>query len=229
MQAPARSPAQSGNGSGGTVEEVLDDDVDDEDEVDEDEVDEDEVDEDVEDELVVVDDDEVDELDVVDVDDVVDVEEVEVVDDVEVVDVVLLELVVVVGQEAVMLPSPRTTKLSRSLTSTWFDAIMNSRNGKRSRAAVAAPPSPWYPRRPVPATVSMVPPRVKRRTRWLLKSVNQIAPVSSIFTSIGSSSWAAVAGPPLPLNPATPVPATVVIICVSASTRRMRWLWWSAM
>jgi hypothetical protein len=75
----------------------------------------------------------------------------------------------------------------------------------------------------------MLPPSVKRRMRWFWKSVIQIAPVSSTFTSMGSSRSADVAGPPSPPNPSTPVPATVVIVCVAASTRRMRWLWWSAM
>jgi hypothetical protein len=70
----------------------------------------------------------------------------------------------------------------------------------------------------------MLPPTVKRRMRWFWKSVNQTAPVSSTFTSMGSSTRAAVAGPPSPPKPETPVPATVLMSCVAASTRRMRWL-----
>jgi hypothetical protein len=63
-------------------------------------------------------------------------------DDVDVTDVLLLLEVVVVPQIAVIVPRPRTMKLLRSLTSTLSDAIMNRRNGKWSRAAVAGPPSP---------------------------------------------------------------------------------------
>ena len=37
------------------------------------------------------------------------------------------------------------------------------------------------------------------------------------------------APPPLPVVPATPVPATVVMVQVEASTRRIRWLFMSAM
>jgi hypothetical protein len=44
----------------------------------------------------------------------------------------------------------------------------------------------------------------------------------------GPSNWAAVAGPPSPEKPATPVPATVVIVPVG-SIRRMRSLPESAM
>jgi hypothetical protein len=92
-----------------------------------------------------VDDDEVEEdddpSDVVVVDDTGLVEEEED-DDVDV-DVLLVLLeVVVVPQIAVIVPRPRTMKLLRSLTSTLSDAIMNRRNGKWSRAAVAGPPSP---------------------------------------------------------------------------------------
>jgi hypothetical protein len=68
----------------------------------------------------------------------------------------------------------------------------------------------------------MFPPTVKRRMRWFWKSVNQTAPVSSTFTSMGSLIRAAVAGPASPPKPGAPVPATVLMSCVSASTRRMR-------
>jgi hypothetical protein len=117
---------------------------------DDDEVEDDEDDEEVDDEEVEEDEDVVDDVEVEDDEDVVEDEEVEdEVDDVEVEDDdvvdedVLVLLVVVTGaQLAVIVPSPRTTKLSRSLTSTWSDAMTKSRNGNRSRAAVAAPPSP---------------------------------------------------------------------------------------
>ncbi len=45
---------------------------------------------------------------------------------------------------------------------------------------------------------------------------------------VGSESRAWVAGPPSPANPRAPMPATVLIVPL-ASTRRIRWLFWSAM
>ncbi len=45
----------------------------------------------------------------------------------------------------------------------------------------------------------------------------------------GSLSWAAVAGPPLPSTPVSPVPAMVVMTPVAASTRRILSLPESAM
>ena len=48
-------------------------------------------------------------------------------------------------------------------------------------------------------------------------------------SAVGRLSWAVVAAAVSPEKPAVPVPATVVMIWVGLSMRRMRWLWVSAM
>ena len=53
-------------------------------------------------------------------------------------------------------------------------------------------------------------------------------PAPSTATPLGLFSWAAVAGPPSPLNPASPVPAAV-LMTPAESTLRIRWLAVSAM
>jgi len=69
--------------------------------------------------------------------------------------------------------------------------------------------------------VRMTPPGSIRRIRWLPLSVNRMAPSGNTSRSYGQVMRAAVAGPPSPLKPVTPVPATVVI-SPSLATRRMR-------
>ena len=76
----------------------------------------------------------------------------------------------------------------------------------------------------------MIPlPAATRRMRWLLASAIKRLPAASMATPIGEFSWALGAGPPSPLKPIAPVPATVVMIPVPAVTRRMRWWAVSAM
>ena len=67
------------------------------------------------------------------------------------------------------------------------------------------------------------------RTRWLLESAMKTLPPPSTAISRGTFKLALVAGPPSPPNPATPFPATVVMMPVAVATRRTRWLLESAM
>ena len=94
-------------------------------------------------------------------------------------------------------------------------------------AAVAGPLSPLKPEFPVPATVVIIPAGETLRIRALLKSAIRKPPSAVAATAVGEWIWAAVAGPPSPLKPAVPVPATVVII-PAAETFRMRSLYMSA-
>jgi hypothetical protein len=48
-------------------------------------------------------------------------------------------------------------------------------------------------------------------------------PSRPIAASRGQASDASVAGPPSPENPGVPLPATVSMVSVAKSTRRMRW------
>ncbi|RYG51427.1 hypothetical protein EON66_10770 [archaeon] len=98
---------------------------------------------------------------------------------------------------------------------------------------MAAPPSPLKPAVPVPATLLMLPLSSTRRMRWLLVSAmnSTTPPVTELYhadTPFGYSSCAAVAGPPSPLKPGVPVPATLLMMPLS-STRRMQPLNVSAM
>jgi hypothetical protein len=84
--------------------------------------------------------------------------------------------------------------------------------GLLRRADVAWPPSPEKPAVPEPATVVMIPVGDTRRTTWLECSAIQIKPFGVHAPPIGSKRRADVADPPSPLHPATPVPATVVMV-----------------
>src|SRR5581483_2060735 len=77
-------------------------------------------------------------------------------------------------------------------------------------AAVAGPPSPVEPGVPLPATVVIVPSGAIRRIRLFPPSATKSEPSPATTTWRGARSWAAVAGPPSPLQPPTPVPATLV-------------------
>ncbi len=81
-----------------------------------------------------------------------------------------------------------------------------------SSAAVAASPSPLYPATPVPAMVVIIPLAATLRILLLLTSAISIIPEASIFIPIGPLNCADVAAPPSPPDPATPVPAKVVIM-----------------
>src|SRR5262249_46056800 len=88
--------------------------------------------------------------------------------------------------------------------------------GAESLAATAGPPSPHAARGlahgdPVPAIVVIVPLGATRRTLWLPVSATSTDPSCPVATPCGADSFAATAGPPSPLDPAAPVPATVVM------------------
>src|SRR5918996_1707892 len=76
---------------------------------------------------------------------------------------------------------------------------------------------------PVKVGAAGLPKPPTTRTRWLPKSTMNKAPFSFSDTRPGQFSCAARAGPPSPEYPATPVPATVVIV-PEGSTLRIRWL-----
>ena len=86
--------------------------------------------------------------------------------------------------------------------------------GELSWAWVAGPPSPLKPRTPVPATVATIPSGLTCRMRLLPQSVMIRLPPRPTTTSKGALNCALAIGPPSPLKPATPVPATVVMIAV---------------
>jgi hypothetical protein len=69
--------------------------------------------------------------------------------------------------------------------------------------------------------VLMTPAAVTFRMRLLLKSAMKRLLKPSTTTAAGAASCAAVAGPPSPLKPYVPVPATV-LITPAAVTFRMR-------
>src|SRR4051812_12634259 len=71
-------------------------------------------------------------------------------------------------------------------------------------------PSDTSPATPEPAMVMIVP-YAMRRTR-LLASTTRMPPAASVATPVGPLSCASVAGPPSPRYPATPRPATRLIV-----------------
>ena len=73
-------------------------------------------------------------------------------------------------------------------------------------------------------TVVIVPAALTLRMREFWVSAINRSPAASTATPEGEYSVALVAGPLSPLKLAPPVPATVVILCVIASTRLMRLL-----
>ena len=102
--------------------------------------------------------------------------------------------------------------------------------GSFKEARIAGPPSPPKPAVPFPAIVAMIPvPAFTTRMRLFSLSAMNKLPLLSTATPDGDLNNAFVAGPPSPLKPSAPVPATVVITPVPAATRRMRWLDLSAM
>ena len=70
---------------------------------------------------------------------------------------------------------------------------------------------------------------ITSRMRLLTVSLMNRFPELSMDTPVGIPSWAPVAGPPSPLNPSVPFPATVRIVPVAATTSRIRLLLLSAM
>ena len=87
---------------------------------------------------------------------------------------------------------------------------------------MAGPPSPLKPCS-FPATDVMTPvPTATCRMRLLFISATSTLPPPSIANPIGQNKLALVPGPPSPLKPRSPLPATVLMPPVRESTRRMR-------
>ena len=88
------------------------------------------------------------------------------------------------------------------------------------RPLTATPPSPPAP---PPENVLMLPvAKSTFRILLLLVSAMYTFPAVSTATPCSALSCALVATPPSPLNPLVFTPATVLIDCVAASTRRIR-------
>ena len=93
--------------------------------------------------------------------------------------------------------------------------------GKAKPALVAGAPSPLKPEMPLPATVVMMPEVSTLRMRLLFRSAMKRLPAPSTATPVGKAKLALVAGPPSPLNPEMPMPATTVN-CPEVSTLKTR-------
>ena len=118
----------------------------------------------------------------------------------------------------------RTRLLRVSVTTTRPSVSSASASGVSNVAAVAGPPSPLNPVAPVPAIVVIVPVvAATKRMRFPPVSATYRLPAPSTATPCGECSRAAVAGPPSPVEPDVPLPATVVMMPVPTATLRMRW------
>ena len=108
-----------------------------------------------------------------------------------------------------------------------FLPLKSTATATESRLAlVPGPPSPLKPIMPFPATVVIMPvPTATRRMRLPLSTKNKLPPPSIVNPE--TLRPAIAAGPPSPLKLEAPDPATVTIIPVLTSSRRMRF--WSAM
>ena len=92
-------------------------------------------------------------------------------------------------------------------------------------ADVADPLSPAKPTVPVPATEVMIcVVALTSRIRLFSRSAINRFPAASTATPLGPFNCADVAAPASPVKPAVPFPATVMIKCDDASTRRTRLL-----
>jgi hypothetical protein len=108
---------------------------------------------------------------------------------------------------------------------------MRIRVGYRNVAAAGEPPSPVSPIAPVPANVAMAVGAEKLPVRMRIRALAESAmkmPVGPTATPVGSLSERVVGAEPSPLNPALPLPATVVMFpgpvvrTFATSSRRIR-------
>src|ERR1035441_9336094 len=81
-------------------------------------------------------------------------------------------------------------------------------SGGEIAAEVAGPPSPLKSEVPFPATVLIVPAGVTIRTRLFHQSAMNRFPAPSTAMPWGELNSAEAAGPPSPLKPLVPLPAT---------------------
>lgn len=135
--------------------------------------------------------------------------------------------------------SSRGCRFNRSILQTR-PAVRNNRFPLRSnlsdraevkRALTAGPPSPLNstillgPTALVPATVLITPlPASTRRIRLLVSSAMKRLPSLSTAMLSGVTNCAFSADPPSPARPRFPLPATLDIMPVPASMRRIKWL-----
>lgn len=99
---------------------------------------------------------------------------------------------------------------------------MNRREGSML-VCTAAPVSPFSSTCPVPAMVVIIPVvKLTRRMTLAKRSVISRLRWASRASEYGRERYASVALPPSPALPNVPVPAMVVIMPVTASTRRTR-------
>ena len=137
-----------------------------------------------------------------------------------------------VPASVVMIPLPAATRRIRfpkaSAMSTLPAGSTASATGYDRLALVAAPPSPPDP--PFPANVVMTPvaPSTLRTRLLSLSAISTWPPKATTAAPDGKRKRALVAGPPSPLNPNDPLPASVEMAPVAASIRRTRWLCISA-
>ena len=116
----------------------------------------------------------------------------------------------------------RTTLFGPSTIRNPPSAVTATLAGASSWASVAGPPSPLSPGVPVPATRVITPAGETFRTTLFLVSAIRNPPSAVSATLAGRWSWASVAGPPSPLSPGVPVPATRVIT-PAGDTFRITW------
>ena len=143
-----------------------------------------------------------------------------------------LKPAVPVPATVVIVPSASTLRTRWLLASAMYRLPLLSNTmswGLSICAIVAGPPSPLKPALPgVPATVVITPAVSILRMAVFHESAMYRLPEASSAKPWGALIWAMAAGPPSPLWPPVPVPATVVIT-PAVSTLRMRWLLVSAM
>ncbi len=114
-----------------------------------------------------------------------------------------------------MVPSVRTSRIpgtsevtkKRSPEASTAMPLQGSDAGKIF-ALVAGPPSPVSPHAPVPATVWTNPPVVTLRITQAKGSATKNPPPGGARSALGYPNCALVAGPPSPVVPLVPVPAT---------------------
>ena len=94
--------------------------------------------------------------------------------------------------------------------------------GFHNAALVAGPPSPLKPRVLLPANVVMIPVTASTRRMRFPVAMNRLPPPSTA-TPNGKIKAALVPGPPSPLKPRTPFPATIAMSPVEAFSSHTRW------
>ena len=113
----------------------------------------------------------------------------------------------------------RMRSLKRSATYTAPATSTATPKGLSISALAARPLSPLKPGVPFPATVVITPLETLRMRLFSVSPMYRL-PAESTATPVRSLNWALVAGPPSPLKPCVPFPATVVITPFETMRRR---------